>query len=98
MSGSDDKDDKWLEEKAGHSIDSLKRAGREKGASPLARACAMGIPAIIAGDAEVYLDLTLSQIAVEWCVKDPVELLMVLAEADRAGKFSSGWITGGRMK
>ncbi len=62
------------------------------GSPSMARAEAKGIPFDIATDTELYLDMTLREIAEEWCVKDPVDLLVVLAEAEESNP--KRWATG----
>jgi hypothetical protein len=71
-----------LDSMAARSIENLKKMGVEPDAPPLARAYAKGIPTIIATDTEIYLRMTLTEIAEEWCWDDPVDLLAVLAKAD----------------
>ncbi len=76
--------DERFERKSKQAMETLKNLkGKElePGASPLARAYALGIPMIWATDVEVWLKMTLEDIAEEVCLADPVELLKVIAEA-----------------
>jgi hypothetical protein len=52
-----------------------------------ARAYAYGISADIATDAADYVVMTLDDIAEEWRVADPIQLLAVLADALNRGRL-----------
>ncbi len=51
--------------------------------SPKQRACGRTLPLMYATDVEVYLRMTLVEIAEEWMWDDPIHLLAVLVKADQ---------------
>lgn len=70
------------------SAERLAIKGRLPDANPVLRAYAKGIRVQTATDAEIYLGMTLEEIAMEWNLVDPVDLLAVIDDADATvGKF-----------
>lgn len=76
-----------LKEMADKAIENLKKQGAFADAPPVARAYAKGIPTIIATDAEAYFKMTLEEIAEEWDLEDPVDLLAAISKADERGEL-----------
>lgn len=74
-------DAEWLKKRAVEAVEHLKQIGQCEDARPLARAYAKGIPATVATDVEDYLKMALEEIASEWNIEDPVDLLAVLSAA-----------------
>lgn len=55
---------------------------------PVSLAYAKGISVRVATDAGSYIEMTLREIAEEWNVADPIDLLKALDDADQAGRLS----------
>ncbi len=71
---------KWLEEKAKMALRNLTDPKNLTNSSAKARAYAKGIPCMYATDTDSLLEMTLEEIALEWNIPDPVDLLSILVE------------------